>query len=1243
MLGRFLIALGGLLVAALFSALIIPYFVDWSDFRRDFEDQASRILGKKVVVHGAVNARLLPFPSVTLNDVRAGSDANGEPLLQAASFSMDAELAPFLSGEARIFDMRIEAPKARIRLLNDGTLEWSRGSRSQIPTRAIVLENVKIVNGDIEFIDEQSGRNRNLTDLNMQLSASDLFGPWRAEGSAKIDGVAGKFTLSTGTPDTEKGRLALRLKLMPQDYPIDVDLDGALTARDGKPLYAGNFSMLLRKVDGAKAEEEQGILANPRTRGAFELANDRLRISNYRTEFGAGDSPYVVTGEATLDTGSKPEFLLTADGQQIDVGRIVSSRIQSGKTDRIQKHTVKERIEALADVISRIPVPQVPGKATISLPAIVSDGTNIRDIRLEVRPNGKGWQIINGVAILPGRTQLEANGSLDFVDGPSFKGELLVASNQPTGLATWLTGEVDPAIRSLSAAGFSSKVALTPTQQMFDDLEIAIGSASMIGRVERSVVEKASKWEISLDGNVINLDALRAIATLSLGEPIGTSMLEQSVEAHLKAGSLNIGDVSADNVETRFSLSGGRINVSQFNAGDVAGAEVKLSGDLNGDLSKYSGAAKLEFATRDAGQFTEFLKTHLPNHPLLDKLQHSAPWYQDTNLTIELSVDSEKGGVNAAISGTINGSRISSVAKLPDFTGITDETALSFEAVLKNASTSILFGQAGFDPLPIDADGEGLLSLKLNGSLGQPIATEISFATERTRFSMKGEHSLGAQAFGQGASSFTLESTDFAPYLMMNSIPVADFGATLPLKLSSNLAVEAERIIFGDLKGNLAGNNLSARLERARDANQQITGEISLDYLDLGWLGANTFGALTDVNDGSISKLDVTAASFLGLNSQLKVSAKNFAAYPYGMMADMGANIETTGGSINLTDFKANWLGGDVTGNLTLSSIEGTGVVSGGLALKNATILPSTWTTIDGSARASANYDIDLTVESSGKSFSDIITNAAGSGQLVLREAKLRGFNATAFQPIVAQADVIEKDVTVEKVAPIVESALWNGETKFDDTTVALIVNNGALKAQGAKLSANGINLDLDGAMSLEDFTISGSAQVALDPGAESLVGVAPNLRLHLSGDLFAPIASTDVTEITGFLGMRAFERERRRVEALQANIQEKQRLRREAALYAERERERKAKAEAERLRLEEQQRLEESRKREDAARRQEETRQRKLLEDQQRVIDAAQQPAPAQDTQQPSAPALNLVPPQERVLRFELPELQAQ
>jgi hypothetical protein len=76
----------------------------------------------------------------------------------------------------------------------------------------------------------------------------------------------------------------------------------------------------------------------------FELTNERIRVPEYRLEIGPKDDPYLVTGEATLDTGKEQEFLLLADGQQIDVSRIGNAGA-AGKTDRDPAISVRQRLE----------------------------------------------------------------------------------------------------------------------------------------------------------------------------------------------------------------------------------------------------------------------------------------------------------------------------------------------------------------------------------------------------------------------------------------------------------------------------------------------------------------------------------------------------------------------------------------------------------------------------------------------------------------------------------------------------------------------------------------------------------------------------------------------------------------------------------------------------------------------------------------------------------------------------------
>ncbi|HBF52943.1 MAG TPA: hypothetical protein DDW72_03360, partial [Afipia sp.] len=59
-------------ILALIAALVGPYFVDWNQFRSQFETEASRIVGAPVRVGGKLDALLLPTPTLRLRSVAIG-------------------------------------------------------------------------------------------------------------------------------------------------------------------------------------------------------------------------------------------------------------------------------------------------------------------------------------------------------------------------------------------------------------------------------------------------------------------------------------------------------------------------------------------------------------------------------------------------------------------------------------------------------------------------------------------------------------------------------------------------------------------------------------------------------------------------------------------------------------------------------------------------------------------------------------------------------------------------------------------------------------------------------------------------------------------------------------------------------------------------------------------------------------------------------------------------------------------
>ena len=174
---------------ALTAALVVPYFVDWSSYRAGFEREASAVLGRKVTVHGDATARLLPFPSVTFSDVSVGGGPDGEPAMTVETFSMDAELAPFLRGDFLIFDMRLVRPKAIIEVDADGAVDWAVRPSAPFDASQISIEKLTVTEGQVTLRHAASGRTHRLTEINTQLSAKSLDGPWRVTGSVRLDGM----------------------------------------------------------------------------------------------------------------------------------------------------------------------------------------------------------------------------------------------------------------------------------------------------------------------------------------------------------------------------------------------------------------------------------------------------------------------------------------------------------------------------------------------------------------------------------------------------------------------------------------------------------------------------------------------------------------------------------------------------------------------------------------------------------------------------------------------------------------------------------------------------------------------------------------------------------------------------------------------------------------------------------------------------------------------------------------------
>src|SRR3954462_6266288 len=109
-------------ILALIAALVGPYFVDWNQFRPQFEAEASRVVGAPVRVGGAFDARLLPAPSLRLRSVTVGN-ANDLGRIRADRLDVEFSLSSLMRGEWRATELSINGAAADVGLNAQGRVE----------------------------------------------------------------------------------------------------------------------------------------------------------------------------------------------------------------------------------------------------------------------------------------------------------------------------------------------------------------------------------------------------------------------------------------------------------------------------------------------------------------------------------------------------------------------------------------------------------------------------------------------------------------------------------------------------------------------------------------------------------------------------------------------------------------------------------------------------------------------------------------------------------------------------------------------------------------------------------------------------------------------------------------------------------------------------------------------------------------------------------------------------------------
>lgn len=1217
MLARLFVLVGGLVVLALSAALVAPYFIDWTNYRADFEREASAILGRPVTVRGAAEARLLPFPSVSFSDVSVGGEA-GAPAMTVETFSMDAELAPFMSGEFRIFDMRLVRPKATVAVAEDGTTDWMLRPSAPSAVRSIAIEKLTVTEGEVTIVHRAGAREHALTEINAELSARSLTGPWRVEGSLRFDGRAVALSVSTGAV-AEDGSMRLRIHAEPAAQPVLVDADGSVRLENGAPRYGGQFRITERQA--AKAAKPPAM-PGPRVSGRFALDHRQLVVESFLLETGPLDNPYSAEGKGLIAFGAEPRFSLTADGAQV--------RFDEPAGAGGGGLSFAERMRLLEDALLRLPKPGIPGTVEVNLPAVVTGDTTIRDLRLSARPTPQGWVVDRFTAALPGRTTLEASGRLDNETALTFSGSLLLAVGQPSGFAAWVARDVDEAIRRLPAAGFRADVELGERVQIFRNLELGLGPATFRGAAEaRQPADARPSARLALEGGALDMDGLAAFASLFVDGRGAARLAGGDLDLSVKAGPVSGAGLSAGTVDAALRLREGSVDIDRLAVSDLAGASISATGKVSGLPASPAGRLDATVLAGDLAPLAQALSRGFPGNAILQGLERRAAaragLLADARIDIVASAVARGGAseITVEAEGTAGGTRFAATLGGAGDPSSPQTARLSLMLSGRNDDASALLALYGLPTLPLGLLGAGETDISLEGGLSA-MAASASLRSGEFAATFQGDAGLAdGKASARGKAS--VSAPDIEPWLMTTGVALPTFGLGLPLDLSADLGFANGVLTLDGLDGTVNEGAVAGRLNVAfADDPPRVGGELAVDILDLEpWL-AVTLGAPALESDGDAwpqtpFRQD-SAAPFV---ASLKLSAATLSLGVFDEASDARASLALTGDGIRIADLSADYHGGRIAGMAELKNNQGTGLLTGQFKAEGVDIV-----SLLGDRGLSGRADVTGSLSASGKSVGALIAALAGSGAVSVPALAVDGLNADAFAPIIARADAIGRDIDEQKTAQFAPALAGAGRFPAAPVDAAFTVAGGVLRVPPVRLSAGdkaAAEADLQANLASGAVAIGGAITYAA--GNEALVGSEPSISFSVTGPLDDLDKRFDTVPLAQFLMQRALEVEQARVEAMQSALLEKQRLRREARYYASLRDEHAR--EAERLRLEEERQRREDEERvrrqaEEAARRAAE---QAKLEEQERAAQRAAEEAIRRALERPAAPPAPPVP----------------
>lgn len=244
---RFIYVVFAVLIVSIVTVLAAPSFIDLSVYKGQVVDAFKKQTGLDLKLAGEVDIAFLPSPQFVAEDVTISSSQNGEQsdVVSFDSLMVNVSVIPLLQGNVSVQSVTLVKPIVTIEARKDGGFNFSaaqsastegnktakteqdaKKTTSTLPQ--VSLDKIHVKDGTFIYKDQKAGSTTEIRNINADLGAQSLNGPFWAQGSLFYDRSSIDFDINTKKLDQENKLISTDLTLALKPDGVTVDYSGVI-------------------------------------------------------------------------------------------------------------------------------------------------------------------------------------------------------------------------------------------------------------------------------------------------------------------------------------------------------------------------------------------------------------------------------------------------------------------------------------------------------------------------------------------------------------------------------------------------------------------------------------------------------------------------------------------------------------------------------------------------------------------------------------------------------------------------------------------------------------------------------------------------------------------------------------------------------------------------------------------------------------------------------------------------------